>query len=58
MQQRDVETGGPTVCTIPLIAIVESVEVTHGSYCLNQNVMEHMINPLALTVLAENFVNI
>ena len=26
--------------------------------CLNQNVMEHMINLLALTVLTENFVNI
>ena len=57
MQQRDVETGGPTVCTIPLmIAVVESVEV--GSYCVNQNIMEHMINLLALTVLTENFVNI
>jgi len=34
IQQRDVETGGPTVCTIPLIAVVESVEVTHGSDCV------------------------
>lgn len=31
MQHRDVETGGTTVCNIPLIAVVESVEVTHGS---------------------------
>jgi hypothetical protein len=34
MQQRDVETVGPTVCTIPLTEVVELIEVTHGSYCV------------------------
>jgi hypothetical protein len=32
MQQRDVETGEPTVCPILLIAVVESIEATYGSY--------------------------